>query len=67
MPDNAKPSITVSFGAFFPIFLVFLVLKLTNTVDWSWFWVVSPLIVPFALVILWLVVYIIIITFSKRY
>jgi len=28
---------------------------------------VSPLIVPFALVILWLVVYIIIITFSKRY
>lgn len=25
------------------LFLVFLVLKLTHLIDWSWFWVLSPL------------------------
>ena len=25
------------------LFLVFLVLKLTNVIDWSWWWVTSPL------------------------
>lgn len=24
--------------------LVFIILKLTNHIDWSWFWVLSPLI-----------------------
>ena len=25
------------------LFIVFLVLKLTNNIDWSWWWVTSPL------------------------
>lgn len=25
------------------LFIVFLVLKLTNVIDWSWWWVTSPL------------------------
>lgn len=25
------------------LFIVFLVLKLTKTIDWSWWWVTSPL------------------------
>jgi hypothetical protein len=25
------------------VFIVFLVLKLTNNIDWSWIWVLSPL------------------------
>lgn len=25
------------------LFIVFLVLKLTDTIDWSWWWVTSPL------------------------
>jgi hypothetical protein len=25
------------------LFLIFLVLKLTDTIDWSWWWVTSPL------------------------
>lgn len=25
------------------LFVVFLVLKLTNVIDWSWWWVTSPL------------------------
>ena len=28
------------------LFLVFLVLKLTHVIDWSWWWVTSPLWIP---------------------
>ena len=31
------------------LFLVFLVLKLTGNIDWSWWWVTSPLWIPIAL------------------
>lgn len=27
----------------FILFLIFLVLKLTGTIDWSWWWVTAPL------------------------
>jgi len=33
------------------LFVVFLVLKLTNNIDWSWWWVTSPLWLPLAIVI----------------
>ncbi len=29
---------------------LFFVLKVTNTIDWSWFWVFFPIIIPFILV-----------------
>lgn len=32
----------------FNLFLVFLVLKLTETIDWSWWWVLAPLWIPWA-------------------
>lgn len=32
--------------------IVFITLKLTHTIDWSWLWVLSPLWIPFALVLL---------------
>lgn len=32
------------------LFFVFLVLKLTNTIDWSWWWVTCPLWAGFALI-----------------
>lgn len=32
-------------------FIVFLVLKLTGTIDWSWWWVTAPLWGGFALVV----------------
>jgi hypothetical protein len=38
------------------LFLIFLVLKLTNTIDWSWWWVTSPLWIPFALFVLIVVI-----------
>lgn len=30
-------------GPFFTVFIVFLILKLTNVIDWSWWWVTCPL------------------------
>jgi hypothetical protein len=30
------------------LFIVFLILKLTDNIDWSWWWVTSPLWVPLA-------------------
>jgi len=34
------------------LFLIFLILKLTHTIDWSWWWVFSPLWFPIAMIIL---------------
>ncbi len=39
--------INVSFTTM--LFMVFLVLKLTGTIDWSWIWVTCPLWIPFAI------------------
>jgi hypothetical protein len=33
------------------LFVVFLVLKLTGEIDWSWWWVTSPLWIPIAAVL----------------
>ena len=33
------------------LFIVFLVLKLTGDIDWSWWWVTSPLWIPIVLII----------------
>jgi hypothetical protein len=33
------------------LFLVFLVLKLTNVINWSWWWVTAPLWMPFAIML----------------
>lgn len=35
----------------FVIFVIFLLLKLTNNIDWSWYWVTSPLWLPIAFVL----------------
>lgn len=34
------------------LFLIFLVLKLTNTIDWSWWWVTAPIWIPIGLVLI---------------
>ena len=34
--------------------LVFIVLKLTHYIDWSWVWVLSPLLTPFAFIALFI-------------
>ena len=33
------------------LFLIFMILKLTGNIDWSWWWVTSPLWIPFTILI----------------
>lgn len=33
------------------LFIIFMVLKLTNYIDWPWWWVSAPLWVPLALAV----------------
>ena len=44
MENNNYGYDSVSFSSI--LFLVFLVLKLTNVIDWSWWWVTAPLWIP---------------------
>ena len=49
----------IGFGGI--LFIVFLILKLTNVIDWSWWWVTSPLWIPIAIAI---VIFIFIVIFQ---
>ena len=49
--DNKSSSSGVGFGTV--VFIVFLILKLCNVIDWSWWWVTSPLWISFGL---WLII-----------
>ena len=47
---NPKSSVTVGGTSFCNLlFLTFLVLKLTNVINWSWWWVTAPLWIPVGL------------------
>lgn len=52
MSDNSKTTIHFG-GTGLPglLFLVFLTLKLTNVINWSWWWVTAPLWVPAATIV----------------
>ena len=44
---------TYSSGTFSTLlFLVFLILKLTDTIEWSWWWVTAPLWLPAAILLI---------------
>ena len=40
-----------SIGTGMVIFLIFMTLKLTKTIDWSWWWVTAPLWAPIAIIL----------------
>ena len=46
--DAEKTSAGIGIG--WVLFIVFLILKLTGTITWSWWWVTAPLWAPLALV-----------------
>ena len=57
-----KVSVTAGPGMCSMLFLVFLVLKLTQVIAWSWWWVTSPLWIPVVLVLGILVITVIVAT-----
>lgn len=50
----AENSVKISFPMMSVLFIVFLVLKLTNVITWSWWWVTAPLWMPLGLGIIFL-------------
>ena len=38
------------------LLIVFVILKLVGTIDWSWWWVLSPILIPIGLLIVVLIV-----------
>ncbi len=59
--SSSKSNIGVSWSGV--LFIIFLILKLTNNIDWSWVWVTSPLWIPIALLVSLLLIGIVTITF----
>lgn len=49
--NNSRGSGVAGIGLCDLLFVVFLVLKLTHVIDWSWWWVTAPLWIPLALVV----------------
>ena len=48
--DNNRSSVAGGgIGLGTVLFVVFLILKLCNVINWSWWWVTAPLWMPFAL------------------
>jgi len=45
--SNNNSSSGISLGGV--LFLIFLVLKLIGVIDWSWWWVFSPLLIGFGI------------------
>ena len=58
MSNNNNASSGISFGSL--LFLTFLILKLTHTIDWSWWWVTSPIWIPLIIVLIILGIFILI-------
>lgn len=50
MSANDKSNVGMGLGTV--LFIVFLILKLTNVIDWSWWWVTAPLWIPFGFILL---------------
>lgn len=48
---------TSSFSLATVLFLIFLTLKLTNFITWSWWWVTAPLWIPVIIIIAFFTLY----------
>lgn len=52
----------IGFGGLLTI--VFIILKLTNTITWSWWWVLAPTWIPVASILVFGLIYLIIMGFA---
>jgi hypothetical protein len=63
---TVKRTIHFDLGPFLLVFLAFLILKLCGVIDWSWWWVLSPLwLMPVVLVSM-ILVYILLHAFMRK-
>ena len=62
--NMSKETTTFNSGVLTVLFVVFLVLKLTGNIDWSWWWVTSPLWIPVAAIFVLIVLILILNKFN---
>lgn len=48
------------------VFVVFLILRLTGLITWSWWWVTSPLWIVAAIIVVLTILYVAVFTFRYR-
>ena len=53
---NNNNKVVVSTPICMILFIVFLVLKLTNVINWSWWWVTAPLWIPVSIALVLLLI-----------
>ena len=52
----SKESSSSGIGIGMILFLIFMFLKFTNHIDWSWWWITSPLCIPVSFLILFFLI-----------
>ena len=52
--SNTSSSASGGIGFTGLLTIAFIVLKLTNVIEWSWFWVLSPTLIPVIIVLVFL-------------
>jgi len=52
--SESKGSASGGIGFSGVLLIVFIVLKLTSIIDWSWWWVLSPFWIPISIILLFL-------------
>jgi hypothetical protein len=57
---NSNSSSSGGIGFFGLMFLIFMTLKLTGFIDWSWWWVTAPLWGGFALIFIFIIIVVLI-------
>lgn len=63
MANDVKVSGGIGFGGLLTI--VFIVLKLTKVIDWSWWWVTCPLWIPVAIFVVLVIIVLLIRMFVR--
>lgn len=63
MANDVKASGGIGFGGLLTI--VFIVLKLTKVIDWSWWWVTCPLWIPIAIYVVLVIIVLLIRMFVR--
>ena len=66
MKENNKTVITKGSGFCCLLTIAFIVLKLCNVISWSWFWVCSPLIFSFGMLLCVLVIMVTIAIIARK-
>ena len=58
MSENVKVNNSGGIGFAGLLTIVFITLKLTGYIDWSWWWVLAPMWIPIVLVLLFILTFI---------